>query len=181
MNRRQFLTAAAAAPLFGAVTLPRPAIWKAYPAPGGQKIDLAAYKGKVIALEFLLTTCPACQRCAQAVQKMYNEFGAKGFQAVGLAVNPNANMLVPKFAADYGIAFPIGWATEPEYREYLELSVMTRATFPQLLFIDKKGLIRAQFNGSDPFFHDEEKNMRAQITSLLGEGGAGKGGRTKKS
>jgi hypothetical protein len=112
---------------------------------------------------------------------MYNEFGAKGFQAVGLAVNPNANMLVPKFAADYGIAFPIGWATEPEYREYLELSVMTRATFPQLLFIDKKGLIRAQFNGSDPFFHDEEKNMRAQITSLLGEGGAGKGGRTKKS
>jgi peroxiredoxin len=182
MNRREFLTtAAAAAPLLRAATLPRPAIWKSYPAPDGQKIDLAAYKGKVIALEFLLTTCPSCQRCAQTVQRMYNEFGPKGFQAVGLAVNPNANVLVPKFAADYGIAFPIGWATEPEYREYLEMSVMTRATFPQLLFIDKKGMIRAQFSGSDPFFHEEDKSMRAQISSLLSETGTvSKPGRSKK-
>jgi peroxiredoxin len=182
MNRRTFLAAAAAAPLVG-VTLPRPALWKSYPAPGGQKIDLAAYKGKVIALEFLLTTCPACQRCARAVQRMYMEYGSKGFQAIGLAANQPASMLVPKFITDHGLTFPIGWATEPEYREYLELSVMTRATFPQLLFIDKKGTIRAQYNGSDPFFSDEDKNMKAQITALLAEGaGAPKpAGRAKKS
>jgi peroxiredoxin len=172
MNRRQFLAAAAVTSALRGATIPRPAILKSYPGPAGQTVDLAAYKGKVLAVEFLLTTCPACQKCARAVEKMYGEFGARGFQAVGLAVNvtkQNASTLLPTFARQFGVTFPLGFATEPEYREFLEMSVMTRPMFPQLAFVDKKGMIRAQHVGSDAFFYDEEKNMREMITKLLAE------------
>jgi hypothetical protein len=35
------------------------------------------------------------------------------------------------------------------------------------VFIDKKGMIRAQHIGDDPFFQNEDKNTRAMIESLL--------------
>ena len=40
---------------------------------------------------------------------------------------------------------------------------------PQLVFIDRKGTIRAQYGGGDAFYKDEEKNMREMIVSLLKE------------
>jgi hypothetical protein len=48
---------------------------------------------------------------------------------------------------------------------------------PQLVFIDRKGVIRAQYAGNDPFFKDEERNVRAQIEGLLKEGAAPAGSR----
>jgi peroxiredoxin len=180
MKRREFLAVAAAAPAaistLNAATVPRPALWKAYPTLGGKQIDLAAYKGKVLAVEFLLTQCPACQRCARAVQNVYRDLGPRGFQAVGLAVNPMANTLVPDFIQKQGITFPIGWCAEPEYREYLEMSVMTAPRFPQLVIVDKKGMVRGQYMGSDPFLSgsDEEKNVRELVSSLLAEGAPAK-------
>ncbi len=42
---------------------------------------------------------------------------------------------------------------------------------PQLVFLDRKGVIRAQYPGGDKFYQDEEKNMRTQIESLLKETG----------
>jgi hypothetical protein len=42
--------------------------------------------------------------------------------------------------------------------------------FPQMVFIDAKGVIRAQFSGNDPFFGSkEEANIREQIEKLLAE------------
>jgi len=41
---------------------------------------------------------------------------------------------------------------------------------PQLVFIDRKGEIRAQYAGDDKFFaEDQEKRMREQIEALLKE------------
>jgi hypothetical protein len=44
---------------------------------------------------------------------------------------------------------------------------------PQLVFIDRKGVIRAQYGGSDPFVaSNEEANIRGMVEKLLREGGA---------
>jgi len=40
---------------------------------------------------------------------------------------------------------------------------------PQLVFIDRTGVIRAQYSGVDPFFSNEEANMRAEVEKLLSE------------
>jgi cytochrome oxidase Cu insertion factor (SCO1/SenC/PrrC family) len=65
--------------------IPRQAPEYAFTLPGGKQDLLSNYKGKVIALEFLFTTCPHCQTSARTLSKLQGEFGAKGFQALGVA------------------------------------------------------------------------------------------------
>jgi ribosomal protein L20A (L18A) len=52
---------------------------------------------------------------------------------------------------------------------------------PQLVFIDRKGIVRAQYPGDDNFFKEaEETNMRNQIEALLKDAGATKSASSKK-
>ena len=41
---------------------------------------------------------------------------------------------------------------------------------PIMVFIDRKGMIRYQYLGDDPFFTNQEKNVRDTIEELLKEG-----------
>jgi len=43
---------------------------------------------------------------------------------------------------------------------------------PQLVVIDRKGVIRHQFPGGDKFFENEEKNLRDVLLPLLKAGAA---------
>ena len=99
------LMAVAVAPV-KAQELPRPAMDYVITLPNGQTTSVAKYKGKVVAIEFLLTTCPHCQRTAQSLSQATKDFGAKGFQALGVAINPNPE--VPKFIQDFGVNYPVG-------------------------------------------------------------------------
>ena len=117
-----------------AAQVPRPAPEFVIKLTSGQQLLLSQYRGKVVALEFLSTTCPHCQTCSALLDRLYKEYGPRGFQPLGVAFNEMAGMLVP-----------------------------------QLIFIDRQGIIRGQHGGEDDFFKDEEKNMRARIEGLLKE------------
>jgi peroxiredoxin len=153
-----------------AADIPRPAPAISYRTPTGATINLADYKGKVVALEFLITTCPHCQRCSALLQKMQQEYGPRGFQALGVATNDMAHMLVPDYVKQFGLTFPVGFAPREKAHEFLQIPLMLIMYVPQLAFIDREGVIRAQYGGQDKFFTDEENNMRKQIEALLGTG-----------
>ena len=86
----------------------------AFNVPGqGQKL-LSQYRGKVVALEFIFTTCPHCQAASKVMTRYQQEFGARGFQALDVAVNPNADLLVENFVKDYQVGFPVGWIPQDE-------------------------------------------------------------------
>ena len=54
--------------------------------------------------------------------------------------------------------------------------------FPQVVFIDRAGNVRAQYGGTDAFCQtNEEANLRGMIEKLLGEGGANKAAAPAKS
>jgi hypothetical protein len=38
---------------------------------------------------------------------------------------------------------------------------------PHMVFIDRRGVIRAEYPGEDPFFKDAAKNVRAELDRLL--------------
>src|ERR1700679_273382 len=59
---------------------------------------LSQYRGKVVALEFILTTCPHCQAASQVMNKMQERYGNRGFQALDVAIDPNADLKVENFA-----------------------------------------------------------------------------------
>ena len=157
--------------MLGAVLLPGASIPR--PAPdvnissANGPIQISKYKGKVVVLEIISTTCPACQKSAAMMSKLNKELGPKGLQPLGMAINPDAN--VANFIQTYGVNFPVGTGKRDDAYTFLQLSVMSPFYFPQMVFIDKQGNIRAQYGGTDPFV-SSEANVRNMIEKLLSEG-----------
>lgn len=138
----------------------------------GEQMFLSKFRGKVVMLEFLLTTCPHCQACSSTMQKVYAEMGDK-FQPLGAAINPNnmteARMMVPQYVYSLGLRFPVGWTNREMAYQWLEAKTTGPIYFPQVVFIDRKGVIRHHFPGGDDFFKNEEANIRKTLQELLSE------------
>lgn len=146
---------------------------------GGKQDLLSHYRGKVVLVEFLFTTCPHCQHTAQTLNKLQAEFGARGFQAFGVAFNEMSSMLVPDFVRDFNVKFPVAWAQREQVMGFLQLSPMERFVVPQIVLIDRKGQIRAQSPPlGDPKLQDEA-NLRVQIDGLLKESAGAAGSAAK--
>jgi thiol-disulfide isomerase/thioredoxin len=150
----------------------------AFTIPGqGQKL-LSQYRGKVVGLEFILTTCPHCQAAVPLMTKFQEEYGSRGFQALDLAINGldegrtphDADLLVSAFARNYRAGFPVGWVPREQMVSFLGFSMADRMVVPQLVLIDRKGLIRYQ----TPPLGDEnsmkEDTIRQRIEELLALG-----------
>lgn len=94
----------------------------------------------------------------------------KGFEVAAGAVNEDGN--VPDFIKTYNPPFPVGKAGGLNALEYLQWPPNIRPLVPFMVFIDRKGMIRAQFTGADTAFfeNEQEKNIREQAEKLLNEG-----------
>jgi thiol-disulfide isomerase/thioredoxin len=134
-----------AALLFAADTnTPRKAPELAFTVPGqGQKL-LSQYRGKVVSVEFIFTTCPHCQAASRVMTKFQQEFGSRGFQAIDVAINDNADLLVDNFVKDYQVGFPVGWTPRDQMLTFMGFSLAERFVVPQLVLIDRKGFVRYQ-------------------------------------
>ena len=186
MQRRTFVGLGAGAALgslelMGEIKTPKPAPELVITLNGGEQMLLSKFKGKVVVLEFLLTTCPHCQVCSATMQKLYAEMGDK-FQPLGAAINPKnmteARMLIPQYVASFGLKFPVGWTKNEMAYQWLGAENSPGPLyFPQLAFIDRRGVIRHHFPGGHDFFKEEEANMRKTITALVNEGAAGPAGK----
>jgi peroxiredoxin len=145
----------------------------AFTVPGqGQKL-LSQYRGKVVALEFIFTTCPHCQAASKIMTKLQQEFGARGLQVLDIAVNDNADLLVDNFVKDYHVGFPVGWTPRSQMTEFMGFSD-GRFVVPQLVMIDRKGMIRYKTPALENEDWDKlmkEENIRQHIEELLAADG----------
>ena len=149
--------------------VPRPAGEFAIRMPNGQVTLLSQYSGKVVVLAFISTTCPHCQHTTQVLSSLQNEYGPRGVQFLAAAFNPDAAQLVPGFIAQFRPTFPVGSADRDSVLEYEQASLAKPNFVPDLLFIDRNRVIRAQHDGGDEFFKDQEKNIREMLDALLKE------------
>ena len=101
----------------------------------------------------------------------YRQYKTKGFEALFAAVNDNAN--VPLFVQQYQVPFPVGTAQDGKAREYMQHSLVRPAYVPWLVFIDKKGVIRAQFTGDDAIFNQGVAGLQRVVDPLLAEKDSG--------
>lgn len=135
-------------------------------APGGQSL-VSQYKGKILVLFLVNTTCAHCQTMTPKMSAIQSEYGARGVQVVGVAFNPMANMLVGDFIKHYRPNFPVGWSDREPVYEYLQHSPVMQMYVPILVFIDRQGVIRGQHLGDSPLMSDPEKNIRATLDGML--------------
>lgn len=131
----------------------------AFTIPGqGQKL-LSQYRGKVVALEFIFTTCPHCQAASHVMTRFQSELGPKGLQVLDIAVNENADLLVDNFVKDYSVGFPVGYVTSPQMVSFMGWKD-GRFVVPQLVLIDRDGFIHYQTPASEN--EDWDKLMKAE-------------------
>ena len=139
--------------------------------PSGKQTLLSSFKGKVVVLAFVHTTCVHCQAFSLTLTKLQKELGPAGFQPIDVAWNEGAQALVDPFVKGYRIPFLVGYSDWDPIMSYLGFSVMDRPVVPLVVVIDRKGMIRAESPpGGDPNLQDEAK-LRALIESLLKEPG----------
>jgi thiol-disulfide isomerase/thioredoxin len=144
---------------------------------------LSQYRGKVVALEFIFTTCPHCQAASRVMTKFQEEYGARGLQVIDVAVNANADLLVENFAKDYKVGFPVGWVSQGQMTAFMGFTD-GRFVVPQLALIDRKGVIHYQTPATENDNWDKlmtEEAIRAHIEELLnlGNGGTSSAGHKK--
>jgi peroxiredoxin len=124
--------------------VPRPAPEFVIQYNDGHQALLSSFRGKVVALELLYTTCPHCQHSSQVFSKLNSEFASKGFQPLGVAFNEMPQMLVPDFIKQNSVNFPVGFSSRDAVLTFLGIPVIERFVVPQIVWIDRKGIIRSQ-------------------------------------
>lgn len=140
--------------------------------PSGPTSLLANSRGKVTVVQFLYTTCGHCQATAQMLSRLRAEFGSQGLEVVGVAFNNEAQRdisVTQDFKSTNGVSFPLGTASLESVLSYLGISVMERFVVPQIVVIDRNGMIRAQSAATGTPELQDEGYLRTYLGSLLKE------------
>jgi len=145
---------------------PRPLADVTIPMSDGKKVRLSQYRGKVMVVAIVSTTCDHCIASLQVLSKLQKEYGPSGFQAVGVAANDEAQSNLAGFIR-LQIALPVGYLDHNSTMQVFDFKPDDHPFVPMYLFVDKKGTVRFQYAGKDDFFNAEEKNTRILIEALL--------------
>ena len=76
--------------------------------PQGGELDLASLRGKPLLINFWATWCAPCVHEMPLIDRFHREYGPRGWQVLGLAVDRPAP--VAEFLARVKVGFPIGLA-----------------------------------------------------------------------
>ncbi len=121
--------------------------------PGGKKVALKDFRGKVVFLNFWATWCESCRDEMPAMERLYREFKDKGFEIVGVNVKdkrPDALAFYKKFHLTYPVVL------DPEG----EVGLLYGAFgMPTTYLIDRNGIVLARLWGPADWYSPGARNL----------------------
>ena len=136
----------------------------------GQQQDLSQFRGDVVVIEFLLIRCNGCLRMAQMINKLHAEMAGRGFQPIGVAFDDDVSAPVVRDLANLlKLDYPVGYTTSDQVDRYLGRAATIRFQVPQVVVIDRAGMIRAQSRPSGEADLTNENYLRNLVRELLVE------------
>jgi peroxiredoxin len=143
----------------------------------GKTTLLSSLTGKVVVLEFLFIKSEHCLRVAKTLNKLHGELGPRGFQPMGIVFDPpntphTSEQFLPYMVDYFKLTYPVGYSTKEDVDTYLGRTRNEILNIPQVVVIDRKGVIRAISGGAggDPKLEDEN-SLRSLIDTLLDQEG----------
>lgn len=111
-----------------------------------QQHDLADYRGRVVILEFMQTTCPHCNSFASVLEQVQQKYGNR--VAILSIVNypPDDQNKVASYIAGHKIMYPVLFDSGQVALSYLRA---TSFDVPHVYLIDANGGIRDDFGYSE--------------------------------
>src|ERR1035441_6212839 len=151
-----------------AAQLPRPSPDFAINLGAGKQARISQYKGKTVVVAFILTYCSHCQKVIGVLSKMHVDYGTRGLQVLASATEDTAAFALPGFLRQFNPPFPVGINTTAEFTAYIQHPTMLQMYMPALVFIDKDGIIQAQYEGRDPILEETnvENGIRAKVEEM---------------
>ncbi|MBM4046616.1 MAG: TlpA family protein disulfide reductase, partial [Planctomycetes bacterium] len=105
----------------------------------GKEVDVAKYRGKVVAVYFWATWCRNCLRDAPLIHEAYDRYHRLGFEIIAISLDRDKDTL-QKFLAEHEIPWPQyfdGKAWDSEFIKSWGVSLL-----PEALLVDRKGVLR---------------------------------------
>lgn len=169
------LVLAASAPALPAATVLRKSPEFTISEPSGKSTLLSSYKGKVVVLEFLFFQSEHCMHLAQVLNKLNRELGARGFQPIGIVFDPpkvptSAEKVIPSLVDYFKLNYPVGFTSKDDVDTYLGRTGNELLPIPQVVVIDRAGMIRAVTGDRTDTKLEDETSLRKLIDGLLQEG-----------
>jgi len=132
-------------------------------------IRLSQYRGKVVALAFIATTCPHCQQLTVELNQVAREYSSRGVQIVECAFNEDAPQAMREFLERFEPPFPVTYSAPAAVSAFLQRTMIDPRPMrvPILVLIDRGGVIRAEIGGEDGFFQNPGANLRARLDRML--------------
>jgi peroxiredoxin len=102
----------------------------------GSKFELAAHRQKVVLLNVWATWCGPCRFEIPELQRMHNQYAARGFEVVGVSVDEGEADPVRQFVGENKMTYPIVLDPDGKLANMLETSVL-----PTSVLIGRDGKI----------------------------------------
>jgi peroxiredoxin len=139
--------------------------------PSGKTTPLSSFKGQVVVIEFLLYRCPNCLRTAQTINKLHGEMADRGFRPIGIVFDDDVTEPVVRDLVQLlKLNYLVGYTTSDQVDRYLGRAGLIRFQVPQVVVIDRAGVIRAQSRPSGEADLTNESYLRNLVRELLDEG-----------
>jgi len=130
----------------------------------GQWRDLADYRGKVVIVEFMQTTCPHCADFTKVLSGLVKKYGAK-LQVLSIALPNDTPQTMLQFAKGHSLTWPLLLDQGQVAASYVRGPSIN---FPALYLIDGNGKIAGHWEYS-PLTKDvfEGSQLSREVDKLL--------------
>jgi thiol-disulfide isomerase/thioredoxin len=120
----------------------KPAPLFSYPDNEGGKVDLAAYRGKYVLIDFWASWCGPCRQAIPNVKKLYDQYREKGFDVLSVSVDNDKKAWLKAVEEE---KMPWKQTLTPDIKQ-TETDYMFSG-IPTLYLLDKEGKIVEKYTG----------------------------------
>ncbi len=102
-------------------------------------------KGKVLLVNLWATWCAPCIAEMPHLVEMQDKFKDKGFEIIGLDIDPESKEEIETFAVNQKLNYQLGWADGNLMNEFVKITRLQG--IPQSILINREGQLTGVFTG----------------------------------
>ena len=130
----------------------------------GKDVKLSDLRGKAVLLNFWATWCGPCKIEIPWFMELEKQYASQGLVVIGVAMDDNAKDVVPKFAQDMKIDYPVLLGTDQVADQYGGVEGL-----PTTFYIGRDGKIVKRIAGLTSH-SDIEESIKAALETPAGHG-----------